>query len=451
MANDAAGQGGEIKAGSDTGGVMRYSIRQMKTSEYPLLAEFLYEAIFVREGEEPAPRNIIEKPELQVYIKDFGSDKDDHCFLAQADGQVVGAVWARNVKGSGNIDNTTPEFAISLYKEYRRCGIGTALMGRMLEHLREAGYERISLAVQKDNYALKMYQAAGFYVVGENEEEYIMVKELRTDYEADIREILSHRHDNGADLWTTPDKKLLKGAPFTTLESVLYLRELGVPADDPVLEDAASLIFSTWKEDGRFKISPSGGIYPCQTALAAVALCHMGYAADPRMQKTFRHFLDTQQPDGGWKCNKYSFGRGPETEHSTPYTTLEILDAFRFTDRKEAGPALDQAVEFLLKHWRIRKPISPCHYGIGTLFMQIEYPFRGYGLFHYVYVLSFYESARKDDRFKEALEVLESKLADGQIVVERVVPKLAKLSFCKKNKPSKLATYRYQEILKNLE
>ena len=123
LANDAAGQGGEIKAGSDTGGVMRYSIRQMKTSEYPLLAEFLYEAIFVREGEEPAPRNIIEKPELQVYIKDFGSDKDDHCFLAQADGKVDGAVWARNVKGYGNIDNTTPEFAISLYKEYRRCGI----------------------------------------------------------------------------------------------------------------------------------------------------------------------------------------------------------------------------------------------------------------------------------------------------------------------------------------
>ncbi|MEA4818145.1 MAG: GNAT family N-acetyltransferase, partial [[Clostridium] scindens] len=189
----------------------------------------------------------------------------------------------------------------------------------------------------------------------------------------------------------------------------------------------------------------------CQTALAAVALCHMGYAADPRVQKTFRHFLDTQQPDGGWKCNKYSFGRGPETEHSTPYTTLEILDAFRFTDRKEAGPALDQAVEFLLKHWQIRKPISPCHYGIGTLFMQIEYPFRGYGLFHYVYVLSFYESARKDDRFKEALGALESKLAGGQIVVERAVPKLAKLSFCKKNKPSKLATYRYQEILENLE
>ncbi|GGG06811.1 hypothetical protein [Paenibacillus aceti] len=50
----------------------------------------------------------------------------------------------------------------------------------------------------------------------------------------------------------------------------------------------------------------------------------------------------------------------------------------------------------------------------------------------------------------EALEALESKLVDGQIVVERVVPKLAKLFFCKKGQPSSLATMRYREILKNL-
>ncbi|EYT97063.1 hypothetical protein B834_662 [Enterococcus mundtii 1A] len=33
-----------------------------------------------------------------------------------------------------------------------------------------------------------------------------------------IDEILSHRYDNGFDYWTTPDKKLFKGAPFTILE-----------------------------------------------------------------------------------------------------------------------------------------------------------------------------------------------------------------------------------------
>ena len=42
-------------------------------------------------------------------------------------------------------------------------------------------------------------------------------------YASDVELILSHRYDNGADLWTTPDKRLIKGAPFSTLESVMYL------------------------------------------------------------------------------------------------------------------------------------------------------------------------------------------------------------------------------------
>ncbi len=112
--------------------------------------------------------------------------------------------------------------------------------------------------------------------------------------------------------------------------------------------------------------------------------------------------------------------------------------------------AVDRAVEFLLDHWTIRKPIGPCHYGIGTLFMQVEYPFRNYNLFEYVYVLSFYERARKDARFLEAFHELEKKTVDGQIVVERVVPKLAKLAFCKKGEPSELATRRFGEIQENL-
>lgn len=268
-------------------------------------------------------------------------------------------------------------------------------------------------------------------------------------YSADAREIISHRYDNGGDLWATPDKRLLKGAPFSTLESVLYLMELGVDSEEPLMKDTAELIFSTWQEDGRFKIYPKGGIYPCQTAAAANTLCSMGYASDDRMQKTFRHLLDIQYEDGGWRCNKFSFGRGPETEYSNPYPTLMALSAFRFSNYINKEPALDRAVDFLLNHWTIRRPIGPCHYGIGTLFMQVEYPFRGYNLFIYVYVLSFYERARKDERFREALIMLESKMEDGQIVVERVVPRLARLSFCRKGEKSEMATRRYYEILKN--
>lgn len=269
-------------------------------------------------------------------------------------------------------------------------------------------------------------------------------------YTSDIEAIMSHRYDNGADLWTTPDKKLLKGAPFSFLESVLLLLELGVEPDDPLLQEAAHLIFSTWREDGRFKLSPQGAIYPCHTIHAADVLCRMGYASDVRLQKTFEHLLNTQHTDGGWRCNKFSFGRGPETEFSNPFPTLTALNAFRFSSYFNNEPRLDKAVDFLLEHWSIRKPLGPCHYGIGTLFMQVEYPFRNYNLFVYVYVLSFYERAKNDARFLEALETLKSRLVNGQIVVERVVPKLAGLSFCKKGKPSALATTRYNEIINNL-
>ena len=274
---------------------------------------------------------------------------------------------------------------------------------------------------------------------------------LENQYVSDMEAILSHRHDNGADLWTTPDKRLIKGAPFSTLESVLYLLELGMEPTESLLRQAAELIFSTWQADGRFKAYPQGAVYPCHTANAAGVLCHMGYAADSRLQKTFRHLLDTQYVDGGWRCNKFSFGRGPETEHSNPHPTLVALDAFRFSDYLNNERALDKAVDFLLEHWTIKRPIGPCHYGIGTLFMQLEYPFRNYNLFLYVYVLSFYNRAKGDWRFLEALHALKSKLVNGQIIVERVVPKLSKLSFCKRFEPSALATRRYHEILKNLE
>ncbi len=273
---------------------------------------------------------------------------------------------------------------------------------------------------------------------------------VEKQYLSDVEAILSHRHDNGGDLWTTPDKRLLKGAPFSTLESVLHLLELGMEPTEPLLKAAAELIFSTWQEDGRFKLYPKGSIYPCQTIHAADVLCQMGYAADARLQKTFQHLLDIQYSDGGWRCNKFSFGRGPETEYSNPFPTLTALNAFRFSDYLNKEPALDKAVDFLLEHWTIRKPIGPCHYGIGTLFMQVEYPFRNYNLFVYVYVLSFYNRAKKDKRFLEALETLKSKMVNGQIVVERVVPKLAELSFCKKGKPSELGTKRYHEIVENL-
>lgn len=101
---------------------MNYNIRTLRNDEYELLNNFLYEAIFIPAG--------------------------------------------------------VPSFAISLYKEYRGCGIGTALMKKMIQELKIRGYEKASLSVQKANYAVKMYKNVGFEIVDENEEEYMMVCRL---------------------------------------------------------------------------------------------------------------------------------------------------------------------------------------------------------------------------------------------------------------------------------
>lgn len=157
---------------------MDYTVRQMCEAEYPLLNDFLYEAIFIPEGVEPPPRSIINSPELRVYVKDFGEQPHDRALAAEADGKVVGAVWVRVMNDYGHIDDDTPSFAISLYKEYRGRGIGTALMREMLDILKANGYKRASLAVQKANYALKLYLKAGFEIIDENEKEYIMLIRL---------------------------------------------------------------------------------------------------------------------------------------------------------------------------------------------------------------------------------------------------------------------------------
>ena len=51
---------------------MDYQIRKIRESEYSILSDFLYEAIFIPKGMEKPPRSIIEQSELQVYIADFG-------------------------------------------------------------------------------------------------------------------------------------------------------------------------------------------------------------------------------------------------------------------------------------------------------------------------------------------------------------------------------------------
>ena len=154
---------------------MNTIIRKIRPEEHDLLREFLYQAIYLPEGMEPPPRSVVDLPELQVYIADFGTRPGDHGLVAEVEKKVIGAAWCRIMEDYGHIDNDTPSLAISLLPEYRGQGTGTQLLNGLLRLLRENEYQRASLSVQKENPALRLYQRAGFRILAEKGTEYLML------------------------------------------------------------------------------------------------------------------------------------------------------------------------------------------------------------------------------------------------------------------------------------
>lgn len=160
----------------------RYSdvvIREIRSHEIPLLTDFLYEAIFQPDNKPKIPRTVLQEPMIWAYVDRFGTRQEDFCLVALVDGVIVGAALSRNGCSYGKVDDITPELAISLYPEYRNKGIGSRLLASLLETLIEKGVGKVSLSVDKTNYAVKMYRKLGFEIISEREHDYLMIKTLK--------------------------------------------------------------------------------------------------------------------------------------------------------------------------------------------------------------------------------------------------------------------------------
>ncbi len=157
-------------------------IREIYKFEISQLDKFLYEAIFIPEGQEKPDREIIKLPELSVYIKDFGK-RDDICFVAELENKLVGAIWTRiyteTEHGFGYFDPKTPELSMSVLKDYQKKGIGTKLLKTMIDKLIQCEYEQVSLSVDKLNYAINMYKKFGFVSLYSDENSVTMIKKLK--------------------------------------------------------------------------------------------------------------------------------------------------------------------------------------------------------------------------------------------------------------------------------
>lgn len=88
------------------------SIRGIRPSEFSLMEDMMYEAIYHPDPANPYPKEVIYYPQVRVYWDNWGKEKDDYCLVAEVNRRIAGAVWIRTfqgeIKGCGYIDGQTP-------------------------------------------------------------------------------------------------------------------------------------------------------------------------------------------------------------------------------------------------------------------------------------------------------------------------------------------------------
>ena len=142
---------------------MNISYRAIEKSDEPFLWEMLYQALYVPAGESPFPREILQHPDIKIYVENWGEDCDQG-LIALNDDRPVGAVWVRLIKAYGFVDDEIPELTIAVLPEFRGREIGSNLLTKLFS-LISLKFKAVSLSVTAENPAMKLYQRLGFEVV----------------------------------------------------------------------------------------------------------------------------------------------------------------------------------------------------------------------------------------------------------------------------------------------
>lgn len=150
-------------------------IRRAGTQDLPFMRDMLRHAYYARWDEKEA-----DVP-LSRYVEGWGRPGDAALVTIEAF-RPVGAAWYRlfdaSEPGYGFVDEETPELTIAVVPSRRGHGHGRELLEALLERARAEGYARISLSVEPDNPALRMYEQHGFAKVGERGGAFVMLARL---------------------------------------------------------------------------------------------------------------------------------------------------------------------------------------------------------------------------------------------------------------------------------
>ncbi|MDE0545902.1 GNAT family N-acetyltransferase [Microbacterium sp. C7(2022)] len=159
-----------------------FVLRNATQPDGAFLADMLVEAANWRAQGARPKHEILTGSEHRRYVAGWMRPGDTGV-IAEVGGEPIGAAWyrllPRNDPGFGYVDIGVPELIIGVRPIWRAHGVGRGLLTALCARAQEAGYARLSLSVERGNYATTLYRSEGFAVTHRAHGRDTMVKRLR--------------------------------------------------------------------------------------------------------------------------------------------------------------------------------------------------------------------------------------------------------------------------------
>jgi len=160
-----------------------FRIRPAAADDARVLADMLVEAANWDPARSRPRVTVLEDPAVRRYVTGWKRPGDFGCVAEDARGVAVGACWARlfpaNDPGFGFVAAGVPELTLGVYPQWRAQGAGRALLRELARTAAARGHARLSLSVQRANFAQRLYVSEGYVTVGSTGSADTMVRTVR--------------------------------------------------------------------------------------------------------------------------------------------------------------------------------------------------------------------------------------------------------------------------------
>jgi GNAT superfamily N-acetyltransferase len=178
------------------------ALRRALAADAGFLADMLVEAANWHPERVRPKVQLLADPKVNRYLKGWKRPSDDGVLAVDDNGAPIGACWYRvlgpaagsgapqsgvaavsvgasSEPGFGFVAPGVPELTLGVRPLWRAQGVGRALLHALCEVAADRGHQRISLSVERANFAQRLYVSEGFVPVESGTDSDTMVKTLR--------------------------------------------------------------------------------------------------------------------------------------------------------------------------------------------------------------------------------------------------------------------------------